>query len=145
VFGYCIVVSLTALVLFVIKHFTKYTLCFHTHTHTHLTTLSQLLAVGGVTISLYPHRTLWRYTNAVLLLLLLLSPLKLFQGVHLGPIRYDSWSLHVGGIGVILLVFVFTWYRVVTDEQADRQTDRQLKTQVNTSLDRGKIRCMVDQ
>jgi len=47
VFGYCIVVSFTALVLFVIKHFTKYTLCFHTHTH--LTTLSQLLAVGGVT------------------------------------------------------------------------------------------------
>ena len=31
--------------LFVIKHFTKYTLCCHTH----LTTLSHLLAVGGVT------------------------------------------------------------------------------------------------
>ena len=44
-FGYCIVVSLTALVLFVIKHFTKYTLCCRTH----LTTLSHLLAVGGVT------------------------------------------------------------------------------------------------
>jgi len=46
VFGYCIVVSLTALVLFVIKQFYKvYTL----FSHTHLTTLSQLLAVGGVT------------------------------------------------------------------------------------------------
>jgi len=32
-------------VLFVIKHFTKYTLCCRTH----LTTLSHLLAVGGVT------------------------------------------------------------------------------------------------
>ena len=31
--------------LFVIKHFTKYTLCCRTH----LTTLSHLLAVGGVT------------------------------------------------------------------------------------------------
>jgi len=38
-------------VLFVIKHFTKYTLCFHTH----LTTLSQLLAVGGVTVTVF-HR-----------------------------------------------------------------------------------------
>ena len=34
--------------LFVIKHFTKYTLCCRTH----LTTLSHLLAVGGVTGSL---------------------------------------------------------------------------------------------
>ena len=33
------------LVLFVIKHFTRYTLCCRTH----LTTLSHLLAVGGVT------------------------------------------------------------------------------------------------
>ena len=32
--------------LFVIKHFTKYTLCCRTH----LTTLSHLLAVGGVTV-----------------------------------------------------------------------------------------------
>jgi len=32
-------------VLFVIKHFTKYTLCCRTH----LTTLSHLLAVRGVT------------------------------------------------------------------------------------------------
>ena len=32
--------------LFVIKHFTKYTLCCRTH----LTTLSHLLAVGGVTL-----------------------------------------------------------------------------------------------
>jgi len=32
-------------VLFVIKYFTKYTLCCRTH----LTTLSHLLAVGGVT------------------------------------------------------------------------------------------------
>jgi len=35
-------------VLFVIKHFTKYTLCCRTH----LTTLSHLLAVGGVTESI---------------------------------------------------------------------------------------------
>jgi len=35
------------LVLFVIKYFTKYTLCCRTH----LTTLSHLLAVGGVTDS----------------------------------------------------------------------------------------------
>jgi len=35
-------------VLFVIKHFTKYTLCCRTH----LTTLSHLLAVGGVTFIL---------------------------------------------------------------------------------------------
>ena len=35
--------------LFVIKHFTKYTLCCRTH----LTTLSHLLAVGGVTHSVY--------------------------------------------------------------------------------------------
>jgi len=34
-------------VLFVIKYFTKYTLCCRTH----LTTLSHLLAVGGVTLS----------------------------------------------------------------------------------------------
>ena len=34
--------------LFVIKHFTKYTLCCRTH----LTTLSHLLAVGGVTLGL---------------------------------------------------------------------------------------------
>jgi len=34
------------LVLFVIKYFTKYTLCCRTH----LTTLSHLLAVGGVTL-----------------------------------------------------------------------------------------------
>jgi len=40
-------------VLFVIKHFTKYTLCFHTH----LTTLSQLLAVGGVTLEIYVNST----------------------------------------------------------------------------------------
>jgi len=50
VFGYCIVVSLTAFVLFVIKHFTKYTLCCRTH----LTTLSHLLAVGGVTYMSFP-------------------------------------------------------------------------------------------
>jgi len=35
-------------VLFVIKHFTKYTFCCRTH----LTTLSHLLAVGGVTNSI---------------------------------------------------------------------------------------------
>ena len=46
VFGYCIVCSFDCvLVLFVIKYFTKYTLCCRTH----LTTLSHLLAVGGVT------------------------------------------------------------------------------------------------
>jgi len=40
------------LVLFVIKHFTKYTLCCRTH----LTTLSHLLAVGGVTFSQCIHQ-----------------------------------------------------------------------------------------
>ena len=41
--------------LFVIKYFTKYTLCCRTH----LTTLSHLLAVGGVTVPAWDQFDKW--------------------------------------------------------------------------------------
>ena len=54
VFGYCIVVSLTAFSVICNKTFYKVCTLF---SHTHLTTLSQLLAVGGVTLALALKRT----------------------------------------------------------------------------------------